>query len=555
MARERRGQLSKSMFEIEARPREARIFAEKAARSIIAVQDSIESVADIAILLEILGITKEDLEQNGFSDIYDLAVYINNIIEFYEVRQKDDSEFTKAFLREVPSKKTKLMESLAMTFPWLGSLALFFVSGVSLWIVSLLPADYITALMIGVFLGIFITEGPMTMFQRLFIMNYDQLNTSEAMRTVKRNFVFISLILVAAVSLLLLFGYLANSPTDLVLLSVVALVTISLHRASYMIVYALKKLRLLVVSYSIALALLLLIYYLASDVMPDISSRYLVALGVAFLWLSISAFYAYYKIFRSSSARGTYPHFYKAQTAVKNAIKARFRVQLWDTLPYYIFGTFLVAMMFGDRLISWFSNPALHSSETSLPLLFNTIYHIGADPATLVFLITSVAQYVIMAGFYQEMSNMTVMHGIAQIGKVDEFLKKRYRKLMLASIVTSCCVAVSLNLLGPELMTRFGASDVSLNILAIASIGNVFISIFVANSMFATFVNRIKAFAIIALFATLILGLGGFALAQGGFEKIVYAYLASALVSALLSSVYMMRIIKSASNICFARFT
>ncbi len=545
--------MSKSTFEIETLPRDARIFAEKAARTIIEAQENIESVIDIAVLLEVMGITKEDLEQNGFNDIYDLAVYINNFIEFYEVK-KDESEFADELLSEIPSKKTVLAESLAMIFPWLASIALFFVSGVSLWMVSRLPTSYMTALMIGVFLGIFITQGPLDVFQRLFVMNYSQLNTSEAKRTVKRNFVFISFILVAAASLLFLFGYLADSPTSLVILSVISLVMISLHRASYMIVYALKKLRLLVMSYSIALALLVLIYYSASDVMPNTVSRYLVSLGVAFLWLSISAVYAYYKTFNSSSTHEVHPHFYNSPRGISNTIKARVSIQLWEAIPYYILGTFLFAMMFGDRLISWFFNPALHSTQASLPLLFNTIYHSGADPAMVIFLITSIAQYMIMGGLYQEISNVTKMHGITQIGTVDMFLKKRYRKLILASIVTSCCVAVGLNLLGSEIMTRLGISHISLNILAIASIGNVFISIFVANTMFATFMNRIKALAIIAILATAILGLGGFALAQRGFENIVYAYLTSALVSALLSSVYMMRIIKSASSIFFVRF-
>lgn len=540
---------------METLPREARIFAEKAARTIIEAEENIESVTDIAVLLEVMGITKEDLEQNGFKDIYDLAVYINNFIEFYEVKQKDESKFTDELLSKIPSNKTKLMESLAMIFPWLASLALFFVSGVSLWMVSRLPTDYITALMIGVFLGIFITQGPMDVFQRLFVMNHSQLNTSEARRTVKRNFVLISFIVVAASSLLFLFGYLADSPIRLVLLSVISLATVSLHRASYMIVYALKKLKLLVVSYSVALSLLLLIYYLTSNVIPDIVSRYLMALGVAFVWLSISAVYAHYKTFSNSSTHGVHPHFYKSPRGINNTIKARVRVQLWDAIPYYILGTFLFVMMFGDRLISWFFNPVLHTNKASLPLLFNTTYHSGADPATLIFLITSIAQYMIMAGFYHEMSNITITHKITQIGVIDDFLQKRYRKLMLASIVTSCCIAISLNFLGSEIMTRLGASDVSLNILAIASIGNVFISIFVANTMFATFMNRIKTLAIIALIASLILVLGGFVLAQKGFENIVYAYLVSALISASLSSIYIMRIIKNATSIYFARFT
>jgi len=545
--------LSKSTFETETRPREARIFAEKAARTITEVQDSAESVADIAILLEVIGITKEDLEQNGFNGIYDLALYINNFIDFFEVRQ-NESELTDTFLSKVPSKKTKLMESLAMTFPWIGTLAVFFATGVSLWLISALPAYDITALMIGVFLGIFITEGPLNVFQRFFVMNYSQLNISEAKRTVKRNFVFTSFLLSVTASLLFLFGYLEDTPTRLVLLSIVALVTVSLHRASYMIIYALKKLRLLVVSYSIALAFLLLIYFLASDVIPDTGNRYLVALGVAFLWLSVSAFYAYHNIFSSSTTDGTHPHFYKSPSSIKNSIKARVRVQLWGAISHYIFVTLLFTMMFGDRLISWFFNPALHSSENLLPLLFNTLYHSGADPALLVLLTASIIQYMMMAGFYQELSNIAVKHGITKIGKVNEFFKKRYRKLMLASIVTSCCVAVVLNFFGPEIITRFGVSEVSMNILTTASIGNVFLSIFVANSLFAIFLNRVKAFAIIALIATLILAIGGFILAQDGFENIAYAFLASSLVSASLSSLYIMRIIKNASSIFFARF-
>jgi hypothetical protein len=546
--------LSKFTFEIEALPRESRIFAERAARTIIEAQENIESVTDIAILLEVMGITKGDLEKNGFKDIYDLSVYVNGFIEFYQVNQ-DQSEFADTVRSKIPSKKTRLMESVAMIFPWIASLALFFVSGVSLWMVSGLPPYYITALMVGVFLGIFVTQGPLEVFQRLFVMYHSQLNTSEAKRTIKKNFVFVSFILIAAASSLLLVGYLTDSQPSLVLLSIISLVMVSLHRASYMIVYALKKLKILVVSYSIALALLVVIYYSASDILPDLVGRYLVALGAAFVWLTISAFYAYYKIFHSSSTHEVYPHFYRSPTGITNTIKARVRIQLLDTIPYYILGTFLFAMMFGDRLISWLFNPDLNSDGALLPVLFNATYHTGADPAMLIFLATSIVQYMIMSGLYQEVSYITLIHKVTQIGSIDEFLKKRYKKLMRVSIATSCCVAVILNLLGPEIITQLGASDTSLDILTIASIGNVFISIFVANIMFAAFMNRIKVLAIIAVIATLILALGGIVLAQWGFENIVFAYLISAFISALLSSAYMRRTIKNVSSIYFARFT
>lgn len=548
--------MSTFTFETEL-PRKGRIFAEKAARTILEAQESLENVTDVAMLLEVMGVTKEDLEKNDFKDIYELAAYIDGFVEFYEVKQKDEDEDEDSTDEESkpPTNKKKLGESLAMIFPWLASLALFFVTGVSLFIAAILPLDYITALMVGVFLGIFITQGPMDVFQRLFLMNYSQSNRSEARRSVTRNFVLTSFIIMGCASVLFLFGYLINAPTSLVLLSIASLVMVSLHRASYMIIYALKKLKILVASYSVALLSLTAIYYLTSDLISDIVIRYLAALGAAFVVLCISSAYAYHKTFSSSKKTEAHPHFYNSPEGIKNSIRARVRILLWDGIPYYVLGTFLFVMMFGDRLLSWFFNPALHTSNTPLPLLFNVTYHVGADPATLVFLVTSIAQYMITAGFYYEIGSITRTSKLTQVGVVDEFLKKRYRKLLLVSLATSCCVAIILNLTGSELIAHLGASPVSLNILKITSVGNVFVSVFLANIMFATFLNRIKALAIIAIFAALIVGLGGFILVQNGVENIPYAYLAAAIVSASLSSAYMMRIIKNAPNIYLARFT
>lgn len=546
--------MSKFAFEMEDLPREARIFAEKAARTIIEAQDNIESVTDIAILLEVMGITKDELEQNGFENIYDLAVYINGFVEFFEVKQ-DEKEVINSFLVKVPSKKKRMVESVAMIFPWLASLALFLVSGVSLWMASGLPSEDITVLMIGVFAGIFVTQGPLEVFQRLFVMNHNQLNTSAAKRTIRRNFYFVSVTVGITAFLFILFGYISDISPDLVLLSVMSLVTVSLHRASYMIVYALKKLKILVLSYSAALVSLFVTYYLTWYIIPDMLERYLASLGLAFAVLSISAFYAYHKTFNSSSKHEAHPSFYKSPKGITNTINARFIVQMWDSIPYYFLGTFLFIIMFGDRLLSWAFNPALDSTKTSLPLLFNTTYHSGADPAMLVFLATSIVQYMIMSGFYEELSNITLMNKTTQVNSVDRFLKRRYKKLILVSLATSSLVVIGLSYLGPEMMVQLGASEISLDVLIVSSIGNVFISIFVANIMFATFMNRVKALAIIAMFAAVILVIGGLYFAQTGFEYIVYAYLGAAFVSAVLSTAYVMRTIRKATNIYFARFS
>jgi len=47
---------------------------------------------------------------------------------------------------------------------------------------------------------------------------------------------------------------------------------------------------------------------------------------------------------------------------------------------------------------------------------------------------------------------------------------------------------------------------------------------------------------------------GGYSLAQWGFENIVYAYLASSLIAAVLSSLRVVKMMKNAPSIFFARF-
>jgi hypothetical protein len=538
--------------DVLARPRHARVFAEKAARTIIEVQDNINSVADIAFLLEVSGITKKDLRENGFGDMYSLAVYISDFIDFHEIRKRVESEAADPFLSVIPSLKTRLVESLALTFPWSGTMTMLYISGISLWMASGLSAPTLTALILGAFLGIFITEGPWVAFQRPFLLSYSQLNICEAKRTVRRNLYVASLLTVASAFVLFLFGYLTSVPTGLVLVSVVALTTVSLHRASYMIIYALKKSATLVVSYATALALLLVTFTFASPAIPDPVVRYLVALGVAFVSLSAFAVHAHYKIFGTDVQRlEDYPSFYRPPTATKETIKARVSTQLWESLPYHLFRSFFFVMMFGDRLTSWFFNPALLQGQRSLPLLFNTAYHSGADPATLIFALTSLVQYVIMAPIFHEVSNFTLEHGITQIGMVKEFLKKRYRNVMVATIATSCTIAVGVNLVAQSMVR---GSEVGLKILEVASIGNVFLCIFAANVMFAMFLFRIKGLAVISLIACVILIPGSFILAQGGFENIVYAYLASSFIAAVLSSLRVTKMMKNAPSLFFARF-
>jgi hypothetical protein len=250
------------------------------------------------------------------------------------------------------------------------------------------------------------------------------------------------------------------------------------------------------------------------------------------------------------------PHFYSPLSVNDNTIISRFGVQVWECLPYFIYGTFYFVLLFADRIISWFFNPATVAAAngTILPLSFNSTYHIGADLALLVVLPTAIMQYVLTSPIYALVHNRAVTLKVSESRKIDLFLKHSYKKIMVASIMVSVAGAVMLNLVAPPIITHLGGSSVSIRILAFASAGAVFLSVFAANGVFMIFLGRAKALATVALASALVVSIGGIVLAQSGFENIVMAYLAATIIAAIASTVIMQRTIKQAGSWLFARY-
>ncbi|HEV8406114.1 MAG TPA: hypothetical protein VGQ13_09455 [Nitrososphaera sp.] len=534
---------------------EARLFANKTARSISEIQQSVNNMADVLVFLEVLGYDDETARKNGFESLNELAEYVYNFIDAYDDKSGPSGSIT----MEVPSTKRRLAESLSMIFPWLGSLALLFMTGVSLWMAWGLPAGVTTAFLAGVFLGLVVTEGLLQNYNRLFSFYYSQTNIGEVKRSIKRSYTLAGVILSATVAALYSVSVFANIPLELATIAAISAVTISLHRVSYVIMYVLKKLAHLALSYTIAFAVLAGTFFLASDAIPDVTVRYFAALGGAFAVLCGFAIYHHYKIMGQSSTSivaKNAPHFYSPLTVNDNTITSRFGVQLWECLPYFIYGTFYFVLLFADRAISWFFNPAtvITTNGTILPLSFNSVYHIGADLALLVILPTAIIHYIITSPIYALVHNRAITLKVSESKKIDWFLQYSYRKLMAASIAVSVTGAVILNLAAPTVIGYLGGSEVSVRILAFASAGAVFLSIFAANGVFMIFLGKAKALAMVSLAAALIVSVGGVFLAQYGFENAVIAYLAATVFAGMASTIVMRVAIRKAGSLLFARY-
>ncbi|HXG08080.1 MAG TPA: hypothetical protein VNI77_12230, partial [Nitrososphaera sp.] len=396
-------------------------------------------------------------------------------------------------------------------------------------------------------------------FHRLFAFYYSQTNIGEVKRNIKRSYALIAVILSCTVVFLYSASILTKIPTELATIAAISAVTISLHRVSYVIMYALKKLVHIGISYGIAFVILAGVFFLSSVVIPDITTRYFAALGSGFVILAGFAAFNHYKILRKSSTSivaKNAPHFYSPLTINDNTIESRFGVQLWECIPYFMYGTFFFVLLFADRVVSWFFNPVTiaASNGTTLPLAFNSIYHIGADPALLVILPVAVVQYVMTSPIYALVHNRAITLKVSESKKIDWFLKYSYQKLMVSSIAISITGVVILNFLAPYLVGVLGGSELSLRILAFSSIGVVFLSMLTANGIFMIFLGKAKALAAASFVAAVIAVAGGMILAQYGFENAVIAYLGATAFAAAATTILMGKAIRKAGSLLFSRY-
>lgn len=541
---------------------DAWVFAEKAARSVSEIQHGINNIADVVVFLEILGYDDKIAADNGFADLSVLAKYIYPFLDHYE--NPNDAPNWSYTDDPVPSKRKRVSEAIAIYAPWLGALLILNITGFSLWMAIGLAPEVTISFVSGVFLGLFLSEGPLQVSSRLFFMYHEQKNIGETKRSVTRGYAVMAAILAISAALVLVYSAVTGVPLSLTIITIAAMAAVSVHRASFNILYTLKKMRAILAAYTSAFAALISTFYLLpNSAMPDMATRYFTSLGVAFIALSVFAAYYHYAAVVKRAQRprlrgGPAPAFYAPPTTTEKTIRSSFKIQLWESLPFALYGAAYFIMLLGDRVLSWIFSPHVIVSPngTLLPMAFNAEYHVGADVALFVLIPAAVVQYVLMAPLYSLIHNKTRGTSVAEIAKLDEFLKETYQKMIKLVLVSAVASGAVMSLFGPMLIGYFNGTESSLQVLRFASLGNISMSVFTANALFMVFLNKPKLAAYLAIAgAVLTISLGAF-LGQGGFKDIVYGYVISCTAVAAMSLVIMSRLMRtSPSTNLLARYS
>jgi len=203
-------------------------------------------------------------------------------------------------------------------------------------------------------------------------------------------------------------------------------------------------------------------------------------------------------------------------------------------------------MLLGDRVLSWIFNPhvVIASNGELLAMTFNAEYHVGADIALLALIPAAIVQYMLMAPLYSSIHNRALGLSVGDAGKLDQFLRSSYRRMILLVLLSAAGSVGLLNLFGPEVINYFHGTEDSLQVMRYASIGNIALSVFTANALTMMFLNRAKIPAMLAMAgAVLTMALGSF-LGQERFEDIALGYAIACTAAAGLSFAGVQKIMK-----------
>ena len=225
------------------------VFAQMAARSIVEVQNRVDSVPDLLVLLEVLDYNDAIAKQNGYKDLYSLAVHIYTFIDaYYDYNINTRDEHVKSLLAPIPSLKKRIPEAFVIMFTWIGSLLLLLIIGTTLWIAGFRSPDITTMILLSTFLGLAVMEGPWQTFNLLFMSSYLQGNISGINRLLlKKMYPLDLMIIIATLTGIVIFSIFMPLPLSTMIISVAMCAGIALHKVSMMLMYALKKMSQLMV--------------------------------------------------------------------------------------------------------------------------------------------------------------------------------------------------------------------------------------------------------------------------------------------------------------------
>ena len=497
----------------------------------------------VAATIESLGVRDVDAKTDyGYDTVFDLADEVYKRIKKAEEEksQKDDDDYDEftfgSFGRSLKLFIKHYTAGMVFSMPMLSQIVAIIVFEYALWAWFDFNEAQATLVALGTMIAFIITGGFIQTLGRLVSKYKGEGNYYLAWKaTVSVLKVAIPVVLLAALGSLLVNLILPFYPHQLVLLSMVYMILISLLLLSSAVLFATEQRLMILIG-----ILTGTIFVIFGMDFAGIGIYFSQWLGIIVATVIISLYgYVYYKL-KIRSLR---------QELFKQSLP-EIEVSYYNTYRYFVYGFCYFSFLFMDRFLAW-------SAGTPPPeyiIWFNTPYELGMDWALISLVITiAMLEYSVQA-FSLNLIPAQKKAIISKIKLFNNFFRRFYLKqVILLLIVGSISILItyygvlSLRVFENEVpeIADFFANPMTYKVFWLASIGYLFMIYGLLNSLFFFTLNRPEMVMYVMIGSLFVNFITGFLCSRiFGLEYAVIGLVAGSVVFAVSTAILAKRFFK-----------
>ncbi len=483
--------------------------ADVLARTVAEVEPSVKDYLEVAVVLEIVGVTDDVVRLYGYDDVFALARAVEPLVEMYRTEPIPVPVLP---LTPPRSSATLFFAGMFYNLWWVIMLVALFLGGQSLWASVRLPPAIATSIGLGVIFGL-VTTGGIQQFAAWKMTYYLLQDNKPLARFVVGKSLFWGVVALLAVAsgYTVLNEWLLPQALGITALTVVYFLLIGLFRLLVVPVYAMKRYLTLFAGALVALGFMFgSLWFLDFAGLPRTDAT-IVSQTVGLLGLiAVSAFFLYVYVYRERSRTNgpDEPPFYSRPEKPKRVKPPRFVVLFHDGLPLIAYGSLFFVYLFADRLVAWWvaasnaGQAAVAAADTAL-LTYNASYQIGVDMALLMLIPLTGVKFVYIYRLSDSMRRVLRWLPVTKPGVFGQWLATFYSRMMVSVWIAGLLFTGVGLLLSKEIIQFAGGDATSLAVFRLALIGVFFFSIFLANAVFSLAFRRTWGLAIL-LFAGIV---------------------------------------------------
>ena len=428
------------------------------------VDENVKDYLDVAVILELLGVTKDTARRYGCDDIFNLAKAVFEAVKYYQLKDEASGVKRKSRLESIIEAIKLFAGGVTLSSPWLAVILAYMI-----FKVSLLPAQETplasTSINLALVFSIINTSWISPIFMRkLFYFMY-QRNYSAVRKIlmVYFTFGFLVTILTAGISTTFV-GILGIYPGWWSAYFLTFFIALSLLWLTTAPLYALRLYIPLIFTYISSLSVIGVLY----DAMEMLQQRYMAHIyGIISGSFMAMIYLVIYLYLRSR---------FKPQ--IQEGVKVRFSFMLYLGIPYAIVNLLYFVFIFIDRLLVWYV-------QAPYPFLVDLFYEKPASLSLLTITVPFGVMNYYINKFYSSVSEGGGRFNSFQTDEYCRSVRRAYLKMHGVILASGILFQIILYYLLQGWLIKDEAW-----IFMYLSLGHVFLAVIISNILLFLYMHR-----------------------------------------------------------------